>query len=126
MGMVEAKTHYMHLPIGGGRVTVAVRSVTGTLTVGFSWCSPRDQFVKAKGRQIAEARRRQRRRPHVDTEYARNFEPRPNGAGRWCTVKAPLDDEGRVDWQAVKLWILKGPCTDEKFAPGWVVREMTS
>lgn len=55
--------NYMHLPYGPGHVTCAIdHPVTihneGIVHVGLSFCSPRDVFVKARGREKAVGRLR--------------------------------------------------------------------
>lgn len=42
----------------GGRLSVAVRLGDARAYIGWAWCSPRDQFNRAKGRMIAAARMR--------------------------------------------------------------------
>lgn len=52
---------FMHVAVGGGTVTLSIgvdEKDDGFHTaVGVSFCSPRDHFVKAKGRLISERRR---------------------------------------------------------------------
>lgn len=51
-------TTYIHPTIGMGRATIAVQHdpVSGYTRVGVAYSSPKDQFNKAKGRQIALGR----------------------------------------------------------------------
>ena len=57
------ETGYLHLNVGKGRCTVAFRKAPPqpytdqTYTqVALSFCSPKDQFSRQRGRQIAEGR----------------------------------------------------------------------
>jgi hypothetical protein len=60
--MTTERIHYMHIELGsrGGKATLAFtchkEGEQEIATVGIAFCSPRDQFNKAKGRQIASAR----------------------------------------------------------------------
>ncbi len=47
---------YEHLFVGGGRVTLAMMLNDTTIDVGISFCSPKDQFTRSKGRKIAKGR----------------------------------------------------------------------
>jgi len=47
---------YEHLFVGKGRVTLAIVVDGETVKVGMAFCSPKDQFVKIRGRQIARGR----------------------------------------------------------------------
>jgi len=50
---------FLHFHIGRGRVTAAVarnEHIPNLYDVGLAFCSPKDQFVKANGRRIAEER----------------------------------------------------------------------
>jgi hypothetical protein len=50
---------FLHMRLGQGMVTCAIRwspDDEEELEVGVSFCSPKDQFVKRKGRDIAESR----------------------------------------------------------------------
>lgn len=53
---------FMHVPVGGGMSTLSIaveeKDDGFHTSVGVSFCSPRDHFVKAKGRLIAENRRK--------------------------------------------------------------------
>jgi hypothetical protein len=54
-------TNYMHLHVGMGRVTLALRhklcaAKGDEVEVGVAFCSPKDQFNKARGRNIARGR----------------------------------------------------------------------
>ena len=46
-------TTFTHLFLGDGRVTLAIREVEGEISVGIAWCSPKDQFSRAMGRETA-------------------------------------------------------------------------
>lgn len=47
-------TTFTHLHLGNGRVTLAIRELPdGEVSVGIAWCSPRDQFSRAMGRETA-------------------------------------------------------------------------
>ena len=49
--------YYEHIPLGGGRATVAIRLVDeSTVNVGLALCSPKDQFSRRRGRIIAGGR----------------------------------------------------------------------
>jgi hypothetical protein len=54
------KTYFIHPLVGstGGRATLAMKiePELGRVTLGMSWCSPKDQFCKKKGRMIATGR----------------------------------------------------------------------
>lgn len=50
---------FLHMRLGQGMVTCAIRwcpEDRNVIEVGVSFCSPKDQFVKRKGRDIAESR----------------------------------------------------------------------
>jgi hypothetical protein len=50
---------FLHAPLGQGIVTCAIRwspKDPKVVEVGLSFCSPKDQFVKRRGRSIATAR----------------------------------------------------------------------
>jgi hypothetical protein len=60
---MNKETGYMHMPIGNGFVTVAIRAEkrwpsvrSRKCEIGLAFCSPRDQFSRKKGRLIAEGR----------------------------------------------------------------------
>lgn len=51
---------YVHLNVGAGWATLAVqrdRKHPGRVFVGIAWCSPVDQYARARGRLIAHGRR---------------------------------------------------------------------
>jgi hypothetical protein len=55
--MLDTNVHYMHMEVADGFVTAAIHVDTHDLIyVGLAFCSPRDQFSRAKGRRIAEGR----------------------------------------------------------------------
>jgi len=62
--MRKTNTYYVYFgnrQRGCGVLTASCRELdSGTLGVGLAYCSPKDQFVKAKGRMIADARRTSR------------------------------------------------------------------
>lgn len=59
---------YEHLFVGKGRVTLAVlRDGKGGVKVGISFCSPKDQFARARGRKIALGR------ASADSVYSYSF-----------------------------------------------------
>lgn len=47
---------FSHIPLGKGRATLAIQVEGDNLEIGVAFCSPKDQFSKAKGRMIAEGR----------------------------------------------------------------------
>lgn len=48
---------FAHYKLGKGRVTLSIRVTDGNVKVGMAFCSPKDQFNKERGRNIALARR---------------------------------------------------------------------
>jgi hypothetical protein len=49
--------HYMHMSVAEGFVTAAISiDDFDMIHVGLAFCSPRDQFSRAKGRRIATGR----------------------------------------------------------------------
>lgn len=49
-------TEYMHLKHAAGRITVAFQVEEKIAKVALAFCSPRDQFSRARGRLISEGR----------------------------------------------------------------------
>lgn len=94
-----------------GRLSVAVRLGDARAYIGWAWCSPRDQFNRAKGRMIAAARMRlgcawendsvsedpvTRVRARPAPEYSASL-PFGTGWGRHSINAAILDLIGGVD-----------------------------
>jgi len=53
------KPLYKHITRNDGvRCTMAILPLRDRFTVGYAWCSPRDQFSRRKGREIALHRAR--------------------------------------------------------------------
>lgn len=51
------KTFYQHIKFAcGAVVTIAASDNKGIAKIGYAWCSPTDNFVRAKGRLLAEGR----------------------------------------------------------------------
>lgn len=48
---------FAHYKLGGGYATLSVSVNEGAAKVGVSFCSPRDQFIKDRGRKVATTRR---------------------------------------------------------------------
>jgi len=51
-------TSYMHMDLGEGKATFAIMmdDEAGTAYIGASFCSPRDQFSRKKGRLVSAGR----------------------------------------------------------------------
>ena len=47
---------YSHMNLGRGKATLAIRVKGEQVEVGVSFCSPKDQFSKSRGRLLAEGR----------------------------------------------------------------------
>ena len=47
---------YSHMTLGRGKATLAIRVKGEQVEVGVSFCSPKDQFSKSRGRMLAEGR----------------------------------------------------------------------
>jgi len=54
--MTAEKTHFMHIKLGSGYATIAIHSNGLVAEYATAFCSPKDQFVRRKGRLIAEGR----------------------------------------------------------------------
>lgn len=59
----EREPSYLHLEVGDGRATAAIRVSKGVSSVakdiayvGMAWCSPTDHFSRKRGRLIASGR----------------------------------------------------------------------
>lgn len=106
---------FCHPFVGRGRATLAINSTDDTLVVGIAWCSPRDQFSRAKGRKIATDRLNTHKKEHA-TEKAfyfsanRNTELRPDEQAR--TILTEL-----VNARKVPRWATRKPIQDQDNQP---------
>lgn len=62
---------FSHMNLGRGKATLAIRVKGDDVEVGVSFCSPRDQFSKARGRLLAEGRLNNKRGFYFEFERGR-------------------------------------------------------
>jgi len=94
---------YEHLFVGEGRVTLAIlKQEGGKIQVGVSFCSPKDQFVKSRGRKISLGRAK------ANSVYSFNF--------------AETDESLMHNKQIAVHEFIKMATADSLLFPAWVYR----
>lgn len=90
---------YEHLYVGEGRVTLAILSneEVGRATVGVAFCSPKDRFVRAKGRLIAKGRAQASAHlsynfSMVNNSYIDNKLKAVDEFGKWCLLNLEVTE----------------------------------
>ena len=100
---MNATETYEHLFVGEGRVTLAILRQGGRVTVGISFCSPKDQFARHRGRKIALGRAK------AESVYGFDF--------------VEVDQTLLHNKQAAVQEFIKMACNDQEVLfPGWVYR----
>jgi hypothetical protein len=98
---------FAHPIVGDGRATLAIRIKDDVISVGVSFCSPKDQFSKSHGRKIASNRLRT---GHPDVAHSRAF-----------FAQEPRDTNQKTAEQAVNM--LNRLINGEGKAPRWTKKQ---
>jgi len=96
-------TTYMHPYVGKGRATLAIVVDGENVKVGMAFCSPKDKFKKARGREIALSRLQS------DSEYTFSLKLEANVKIRTQVYNKFLEYclQGKVTNRKFPLWAHK-------------------
>lgn len=97
---------FAHPVIGKGRATLAIRVKDGVISCGVAWSSIRDQFCRAKGRNLAT--------PRLNTENPKD------DANKAFFMEGPFNEDRKIAEQAVDM--LNNLIAGHKGVPGWAKR----